>query len=86
MVSVSTKDADTAKPEDRLTPKTWEEREVEMGDDLIDALKKRARIPRAGSILPPVASGRRTFTKSSKEWQGQLKSGIRARISFARPS
>jgi site-specific recombinase XerD len=29
----------TAKPEERFTPKTWEEREIEMSDDLVGALK-----------------------------------------------
>jgi len=33
----------TAKPEERFTPKTWEEREIEMSDDLVEALEGHPR-------------------------------------------
>jgi len=46
----------TAKPEERFTPKTWEEREIEMSDDLVDALKKH---PRTSRWVFPTTRGKR---------------------------
>jgi integrase/recombinase XerD len=46
----------TAKPEERFTPKTWEEREIEMSDELVESLKGH---PRASRWVFPTNRGKR---------------------------
>lgn len=46
----------TAKPEERFTPKTWEEREIEMSDDLVEALEGH---PRSCRWVFPTTRGKR---------------------------
>ena len=46
----------TAKPEERFTPKTWEEREIEMSDDLVESLKGH---PRTSRWVFPTTRGKR---------------------------
>jgi integrase/recombinase XerD len=46
----------SAKPEQGFTPKTWEEREIEMSDGLVEALKN---LPRASRWVFPTVRGKR---------------------------
>ena len=46
----------TAKPDHNFTPKTWEERDIEMSDRLVEAL---GSLPRAARWVFPTARGKR---------------------------
>jgi len=46
----------SAKPEYGFTPKTWEERQIEMSDRLVDAFKK---LPRVSAWVFPTGRGKR---------------------------
>jgi integrase len=46
----------SAKPEYGFTPKTWEERQIEMSDRLVDAFKK---LPRVSEWVFPTGRGKR---------------------------
>ena len=46
----------TAKPEEKFTPKTWEERDIEMSDGLVQALNP---LPRRARWVFPTVGGKR---------------------------
>jgi integrase len=68
----------SAKPDVGFTPKTWEERTIEMSDQLSDTLRNRRRNP-GGSFPQSAAKSTPTSTRSSSAWQRTPRSKVRIR-------